>query len=144
MKTKILNLLKGMNSDSKSESYKCEKNLCKILTDVCNKLEYIEDMTKWYMEDYPDIIDEIDIDNTYPGIKKLPEIIYCNCGTFEFKTSWLDIDLKSYFEELKEKSVTYNHNIIENVEATLNKHKEELEALKNLTYEDLDSKSREE
>lgn len=135
MKTKILKLLKGMNSDSKKESYKCEKELCKILTDVCNKLESIEDMTKMYMEGYPDKIEEIDMDNTYKGIKKIPEIIWCNYGTFEFDTSWLDIDLKSYFEELKEKAVTYKQNTIEKVEASLNKHKEELEVLKNLKYE---------
>lgn len=138
MKTKILKLLKGMNSDSKKESYKCERELCKILTDVCNKLESIEDATKMYMEGYPDKIDEIDMDNTYPGIKKLPEIIWCNYGTFEFETSWLDIDLKSYFEDLKEKSVTYKQSTIERVEASLNKHKEELEALKNITFESLD------
>jgi hypothetical protein len=138
MKTKILELLKGMNSDSKKESYKCEKELCKILTDVCNKLESIEDMTKMYMEGYPDKIDEIDMDNTYTGIKKLPEIIWCNYGTFEFETSWLDIDLKSYFEELKEKAVTHKQTTIEEVEASLNKHKEELEELKNITFESLD------
>ena len=139
MKTKILELLKGMNSDSKSESYKCEKNLCKILTDVCNKLEYIEDITGYCRICYPDTIDEIDIDNTYPGINKLPESIWCNCGTFEFETSWLDIDLKSYFEELKQKSISYKEITIKNVEASLNKHKEELDKLKNLKYENLDS-----
>lgn len=138
MKTKILKLLKGMNSDSKKESYACEKELCKILTDICNKIEHVEDITGANIRCYPDRIDEIDIDNTYPGIKKLPEIIWCNYSTFEFETSWLDIDLKSYFEELKTKAIEYKQNTIERVEKSLNKHKEELEALKNLTYESFD------
>lgn len=137
MKTKILKLLKGMNSDSKSESYKCEKNLCKILTDFCNKLDIIESASGCYERDYLEI-NEIDSDNTYPGIKELPESIWCNCSTFKFETSWLDIDFKSYFEELKQKSISYKEITIKNVEASLNKHKEELETLKNTNFESLD------
>jgi hypothetical protein len=137
MKTKILKLLKGMNSDSKKESSACEKELCKILTDICNRIESIEHAVGWNVRCYPDRIDEIDIDNTYPGIKKLPEIIWCNYSTFEFETSWLDINLENYFEELKLKVIRTKTNTIEKVEASLNKHKEELEALKNLTYDKL-------
>ena len=37
MKQRILELLNGMNYDSKSASYKCEKELCKILTSVMDK-----------------------------------------------------------------------------------------------------------
>ena len=139
MKAKILELLKGMNSDSKKESSKCERELCKILTDICNKIESIEHAVGWNVRYYPDSIKEIDIDNVYPGMTKLPEIIWCEYGSFEFETYWLDINLENYFEELKQKAIRTKTNTIENVEASLNKHKKELEALKNLTYEDLDS-----
>ena len=139
MKAKILELLKGMNSDSKKESSKCERELCKILTDVCDKLNSIENAVGWIVRYYPDSINEIDIDNVYPGMTKLPEIIWCEYGSFEFETYWLDINLENYFEELKQKAIRTKTNTIENVEASLNNHKKELEALKNLTYEDLDS-----
>ena len=138
MKTKILELLKGMTSDSKKESSKCEKELCKILTDICNKLENIEDSVGYCIRFYPDKINEIDSENAYTGMKKLPEIIYCNYGSFEFETEWLDIDFKSYFENLKHKSIDIKTKTIEEVEFSLNKHKEELESLKNLTYEIVD------
>lgn len=74
-------------------------------------------------------------------MKKLPEIIDCNYGSFEFETEWLDIDLKSYFEDLKRKSIDIKTKTIEEIEFLLNKHKEELESLKNLTYETLESKN---
>lgn len=140
MRTKILKLLKGMTSDSKTESYKCEKELCEILTDICNKLENIEDSVGYCVRFYPDKITGIDSGNVYVGMKKLPEIIYCNYESFkifefEFKTEWLDIDFKSYFEDLKYKSINIKTKTIEEVEFSLNKHKEELESLKKLTYE---------
>ena len=141
MKTKILELLKGMTSDSKKESSKCEKELCKILTDICNKLETIEDSVGYSIRVYPDKITEIDRENIYTGMKKLPEIIYCNSFDFVFKTEWLDIDFKSYFEDLKHKKIDIKTKRIENIEFSLNKHKEELESLKNLTYETLESKN---
>lgn len=139
MKEKILELLKGMTSDSKKESYKCEKELCEILTDICNNLDYIENSVCYPVRFYPYKINEIDSENAYTGMKKLPEIIYCNYGSFEFETEWLDIDFKSYFENLKHKSIDIKTKTIEEVEFTLNKHKEELESLKKLTYETLDS-----
>lgn len=135
MKTKILELLKGMTSDSKKETSKCEKELCKILTDICNKLETIENSVGYPVRFYPDKIDRIDSVNAYTGMKKLPETIYCNYEYFEFETEWLDIDFKSYFENLKHKSIDIKTKTIENVEFSLNKHKEELESLKKLTYE---------
>ena len=47
----------------------------------------------------------------------------------------LDINYKEYFETLKEKAINYKNNVITNVENSLIKHKEELEKLKNLTYD---------
>ena len=93
MKAKILELLKGMNSDSKKESYICNKEICKILNGVCNKLNSIESFICGY-KTYPDEIETIDEDNTYKGIDRLPKTIWCNDGDVEFETSWLDIDLK--------------------------------------------------
>lgn len=140
MKTKILELLKGMTSDSKKESSKCEKELCKILTDICNKLETIEDSIGYLVRFYPDKITGINSENVYTGMKKLPEIIYCNYDSYDFvfKTEWLDIDFKSYFEDLKYKKIDIKIKRIENVEFSLNRHREELESLKKLTYETLD------
>lgn len=138
MRTKILELLKGMTSDSKKESYKCEKELCEILTDICNKLETIEDAVCYNVRCYPDKIKEIDSDNVYSGMTKLPEIIWCDYGSFDFETSWLNINFEEYFEELKHKSIDIKTKTIENVEFSLNKHKKELESLKKLNYETLD------
>lgn len=139
MKTKILELLKGMTSDSKKESYKSEKELCEILTSVCNKLNTIEDSVNYPVRFYPGTIYEIGDENAYTGMKKLPKIIHCNYDSFKFETEWLDIDFKSYFENLKHKSIDIKTKTIKNVETSLNKHKEELESLKKLTYETLDS-----
>lgn len=141
MKTKILELLKGMTSDSKKESYKCEKELCKILTGVCNNLETIENSVVYNIRYYPDKIAEIDIENAYTviynGMEKLPEIILCNDGNFEFETKWLDIDYKSYFEDLKLKAIDIKTKVVKNVEDSLNKYKEELESIKKMNYETL-------
>lgn len=126
-----------MTSDSKKESYKCEKELCEILTDICNKLETIENSVGYNIKFYPDKITEIDSENAYTGMKKLPETIWCNEGNFGFETKWLDIDYKSYFEDLKRKSIDIKTKTIKNVEYSLNKHKEELESLKKLDYETL-------
>ena len=52
-----------------------------------------------------------------------------------FNTELLDINYKEYFETLKEKAINYKNNVITNVENSLIKHKEELEKLKNLTYD---------
>ena len=143
MKAKILELLKGMTSDSKKESYKYEKELCEILTDICNKLETIENSIGYNVRFYPDKITGIDSENAYTGMEKLPEVIYCNyeCFAFDFETEWLDIDYKSYFEDLKHKSIDIKTKTIEEVEFSLNKHKEKLESLKNLTYEIVESKN---
>lgn len=137
MKTKILKLLQGMTSDSKKESYKCEKELCEILTDICNKLKTIENSVGYNIKFYPDKITEIDSENAYTGMEKLPETIWCNEGNFGFEIKWLDIDYKSYFEDLKRKSIDIKTKTIKNVEYSLNKHKEELESLKKLDYETL-------
>lgn len=137
MKTKILELLKGMTSDSKKESYKCEKELCEILTDVCNKLETIENSVRYNVRVYPDKITKIDSENVYPGMENLPEVIWCNDCNFWFLTKLLDVDYRSYFEDLKRKSIHIKTKTIKNVEISLNKHKEELESIKKLNYETL-------
>ena len=123
-----------MSSDSKKESYKAEIELCEILQIVVDKLRDIESST--VMTRYYEDVDSID-DGHYTD-EGLPEYIHCNDGEFIFHTSWLDIDFKSYFEKLKEDAIKYKTITINNVEKSLNKHKEELEKLKNLTYENLE------
>lgn len=144
MKTKIIELLKGMHSDSKKESSKCEKELCNILNEVYKKMEAIEDTVGWYVRGYPDSIVGVNPDCYYSGMNKLPKVIECTGEKeylsdeyeFNFQTEWLDIDLKTYFEELKLKEIRIKETTIKNVEASLNKHKQELEELKKLTYEE--------
>lgn len=139
MKTKILDLLKGMSSDSKKESYKCEKELCKILNDICAKMETIEKYT-YAIRDYTEIVS---IDNDIFPIDNLPKYIHCNeysgYETFEFDTEWLDLNMENYFEVLKEKAINIKKTSISNVEYSLFKHKKELESLQKLSYETLDS-----
>jgi hypothetical protein len=141
MKTKILDLLKGMSSDSKKESYKCEKELCKILNDICAKMETIENLT-YPIRNYTEIVS---IDNDMLPIDNLPKYIYCNeysgYETFEFYTEWLDLNMENYFEVLKEKAINIKKATISNVEYSLIKHKKELESLQNLTFENLDIKN---
>ena len=134
MKEKILELLNGMNSDSKSASYKCEKELCKILTSVMNKKHKIEIYSDRYIQDYPDKITNIE---SYGIYNALPENIWCNDEEFKFETKWLDIDWKSYFEELKQSTIKGIQNTIEKVEASIIKHKENLKNILNRNFEDL-------
>ena len=56
MKEKILALLREMTNDSKSVSYKAEKELCAILTEVINKFYAIEKKVGWGVRNYPDKI----------------------------------------------------------------------------------------
>ena len=65
----------------------------------------------------------------------MPDEIGCNDGYYVFHTELLDINYKEYFETLKEKAINNKNIVIENVENSLIKHKEELEKLKNLTYD---------
>lgn len=99
MKEKIVELLNGMNSDSKSVFYKCEKELCKILTSVMDKKRKIEIYVDRYIQNYPYKITNI---KSYGIYNTLPENIWCNDEEFRFETKWLDIDWKLYFEELKQ------------------------------------------
>ena len=86
MKEKILQLLKDMNNDSKSFSYKAEKELCEILNSVLKKRHEIRELFGESYEDEPVKISDItplsfiDVNNC------LPEIIECNECYEEFKT----------------------------------------------------------
>ena len=71
MKEKILTLLKEMRNDSKSASYKAEKELCSILTLAINQLDTIQEKVGYCVGDYPDRIESID--DTYCWHDKLPE-----------------------------------------------------------------------
>lgn len=134
MKEKILELLNGMNSDSKSASYKCEKELCKILTSVINKKHKIESYADRNIQDYPNKITDV---KSYGIYNTLPENIWCNDEEFKFETKWLDIDWKLYFEELKQSTIKGIQYTIERVEASIIKHKENLKNISNRNFEDL-------
>jgi hypothetical protein len=134
MKEKILTLLREMTSDSKSASYKAEKELCKILTEVIDKLHTIEKKVGSYIRDYPEKIDNIYEDLWYSA---LPKEIYCNNGDFHFKTEWLDINPREYFEKLKKSEIGSIKHTIERVEYSLVKHREEIKRIEELKFEDL-------
>lgn len=134
MKDKILRLLNGMGSDSKSISYKHEKELCKILTSIIQKKWKIETYADRYIMDYPDKITSIEFYGTYDY---LPDVIWCNDEEFKFETKWLDIDWENYFNELKTSSIKYKESLIEQVEKSVIKHKEELKDICNRKFSDL-------
>ena len=134
MKTKLLELFKKRyNTDSKSESWKYEKEMCNILQSVIDSIWEIDEMVGYhiYLSEY------YVIENIYDNYcyTKLPNEIECNDGSYVFQTELLDINYKEYFETLKEKAINYKNNVIANVENSLIKHKEELEKLKILTYD---------
>ena len=136
IKDKVLSLLNGMRSDSKTESYKCEKELVKIINRIHEKLTLIQIDVGYYEDDYP-IIDEI----THHGYcDKLPETILCYYNNYlecEFETKYFDYDesdYKKYFEHLKTKQINYFERVIERYENELEKYREKLEGIKNLNY----------
>ena len=135
MKEKILKLLNGMNSDSKSASYKCEQELCKILTSIINKKHKIESYADKEIQYYPDEITDIESFGIY---NTLPENIWCNDEEFIFETNWLDIDWESYFEELKQSSIRGIEHTIKQVEKSIMKHKERITILSHRKFEDLE------
>lgn len=137
MKEKIVELLNGMSSDSKSASYKCEKELCEILTSVIKKLDKIESVTGYRIRDYPTEIESVE---PMGYLTELPKKIYCNYDNdydFIFETKWLDFVFKEYFEELKRRSIKSTKYTIESVTRSLEKHKEELNKIMKLKFEDL-------
>lgn len=134
MKTKLLELFKKRyNTDSKSESWKYEKEICGILQSAIDSIWEIEEAVGHhrYIPEYY-VIKNIDDNYCYT---KLPDVIECNDGYHCFRTELLDINYKEYFETLKENEINYKNNVIASVENSLIKHKEELEKLKNLTYD---------
>lgn len=136
IKDKVLSLLNGMMSDSKIESYKCEKELVKIINTIHEKLTSIQNDVRYYEDDYP-IIDEIAY---YGHCDKLSETILCYHNNYlecEFETKYFDYDesdYKNYFEHLKTKQINYFERVIERQEKELEKYREKLEDIKNLNY----------
>lgn len=135
MKEKILTLLREMTNDSKSVSYKAEKELCNILTEVINKLHTIEKKVGVCVRIYPDKIESID---DYVWYDELPKEIDCNDDDFCFRMEWLDINLQEYFEELRKKKISSIKCTITHVEYSLGKHREDLERIRELKFEDLE------
>ena len=134
MKEKIITLLREMTNDSKSASFIAEKELCSILTLAINQLNTIEEKVGWCVREYPDKIKNIDDGGWYI---ELPKEIYCNNGDFCFKTEWLNINLKEYFEELKKNKINNIKNRIFHVEHSLSEHRRDLQHIENLNFDDL-------
>lgn len=134
MKEKILALLREMTNDSKSVSYKAEKELCNILTEVINKLHTIEKKVGYGVMVYPNKIESIDV---YGWYDELPKEIDCNDDYFCFKTEWLDINLQEYFEKLREKRIRIIKRTITDVEYSLSEHRRNLAHIGELKFEDL-------
>lgn len=134
MKERILDLLREMTDDSKSVSYRAEKELCGILTDVINRLEKIEKALGYPVHNYPDKIESIDDAWWY---YELPKEIDCNDGDFTFRTEWLDIDLRKRFNDLKANRIDSIKHTIASVELSLKAHRRDLENIGELRFEDL-------
>jgi hypothetical protein len=135
MKEKILYLLREMTNDSKSASYKAEKQLCNILTEVINKLHTIEKKVGRYEREYPNKIWSID---EWCWYDKMPKEIDCNDGDFCFKTEWLDINPQEYFEKLKKEKINSIKNSIFHAKSTLCEHERDLQHIEELKFEDLE------
>ena len=138
-KDRVKELLLEMTSDSKSKSFKAEKELCGILTAVIKRLHAIERATDSYQRSYPynDRIDSIE----HPGVwDTLPKIIECDEGDFDFYTEWLDWtdqDFKNYFETLRAKRISGIKQTVENVKFSLNKHLDNIKKLESLDFSDV-------
>ena len=137
IKNKIIELSRGMASDSKKESYRCEKEICAILQKIADKKMNIESMLNVYYYDYFPI-KEIDyLDTIYlEGCNELPEEISCNDGEFIFYTEWIDMDWEKYFEEVKETKLRYIKSKIDDIENNLDSEKARYEKYNNLTYKE--------
>ena len=134
IKKRILELLNEMLDDSKSKSYKAEKELCNILTEFINKKDKFENALGKYVCDYPKKI--FNVENCF-SYEKLPDEIVCNNEYFTFYTEWLDINWEEYFNQIKKDKVSYLTGLIERVEATVIKHKKELQNFSEMAFEDI-------
>lgn len=132
-KNKIIDLLIGMSNDSKSASYKCEKELCKMIEDTIKIKHSVEESLDRYIDDYPhnDKIYDIEFDG-YWG--EVPEIFECNDCTFKFETKFFDYDWELYFNRLKREKIDYINSDIETAKLNLKKLEEKLDKIKNITY----------
>lgn len=135
MKEKVLELLQIMNgSDSKSSSYKAERELIKILEEVIDKKYTFEDRSGAYEMDYPESIYNVCLEGK---CKDLPSIIYCNDYEFEFETSWFDINWEDYFNKLVKRKIEYLKTTIRMAENELANFNERLNHFKNLKFIDI-------
>ena len=138
MKNKILSLLKGMHCDSKKESFKCEKEICNIISEFINKRITIEKIIDVYLGEYPEKITGVDASCIVESSTELPEYIECQTNymydCYRFYTKWLEMNWEEYFNELKSRRISSIKNTIKNVEESLEKHKKELNRVHKLKY----------
>lgn len=135
MKEKVLELLRIMSeSDSKSLSYKAEKELIKILEEIINKKCTLEDRLGAYEMDYPESIYNVCLEGK---CKNLPSIIYCNDYEFEFEICWFDINWEDYFNRLVKRKIEYLKNTIKMTENELATFNKRLNHFENLKFSDI-------
>lgn len=117
---RILNLIRKINTDSKTETYKAERELCELLSAVINAMWQIENYTERYIRDYPYDCKIYDVQNLsfYGKIGKLPKEIQCNIDEhdgFVFFTEWLNINLDKYFNKLRNDAIRYKRKTFNNL-----------------------------
>lgn len=134
IKTRILELLNEMHDDSKTKSYKAERELCEILTKFINKQNAFEKALDTYIHDYPKRIYTVESEYKY---KELPEEIYCNDDDFIFETEWLDTDWEERFNSVITGKISYLKGLIERVEATVVEHKKNLKKYSDMTFDNV-------
>lgn len=138
MKTKILNCIKRMNSDSKKKTSAANTDLCRILTEVMKKRHAVERSVGAYIRDYPDSIYNTEPLGYYAKLGTLPSVIECNDEDFRFEMEWLDTDYEAYFNELKRKEIGAITHTVNSVLFSLSKHNERIAELNKLTFNDIE------
>ena len=120
---RVLDLINKINStDSKTETYKVERELCELFSAVIDAKYQIEHYIDNYIMDYPFKCKIYSIENLsfYGKIGQLPESIKCNADDyyedFVFYTEWLDINLDEYFKTLLDDSLQYEKNRLEDLD----------------------------
>ena len=119
---RVLDLIYRINTDSKTETYKAERELCELLSAVINAMWQIENYTERYIRDYPYDCKIYDVQNLsfYGKIGKLPKEIRCNVekyDNFVFFTEWLDINLDDYFKQMQTRAIRYERIKFDNLKA---------------------------
>lgn len=140
---RIMYLIRITNSDSKSETYTAECELCKLLSAVIDAKYQVEHYTDNYIIDYPydRKIHSIEDLSFYGSIGKFPKEIVCNADEYDdfvFDTEWLDINLDEYFNKLQNESIMYVSNLKKQYTTKLKNIDKQIERLTGSKISDLE------